>query len=1262
MPAFTLSPSRIARFYYHECERYLRWHCTAKADRISVGVPEIREESSPVTRAVLEGGYRWEEEVIQNHIKETVRIAKGKSQLHKRAFGVTESISTLKNLKIGESVYQPALEVPQCFYERYGLNSDFCHFPPCRPDLIQLTQNKKREPCLRIIDIKAADVLKTSHRIQISLYALILRDIAETHQIPYHTDTDTAAVWLSGREEPENFELCFSIRILEQFLRHDLVSILEMDAQEVPWHLFHRCEWCEFYTYCRKEAEEKQSVSLIPGLSARGRRFLRELNPPVNTLDEFEAFLQKESADQHLESCGSLRGKRKKLQNAVTALKQGKVIAHVGSSLALPVSEDVNITLTLQAEPLSGKIYAAGFRRLKGKEVYGSGSEEKIFIAQSPDDCGEIQTAFLHALHEELKTLDAYNRNREKTEQKSLQIYTFDTYEKRLFHRLLQESLKMPDRDSASLQMIFCFQDKSPADKDQHPATELSFQPVVLTSVIRKLLALPLPISLRLPETLALLPSPHFDFRFDPSPMFWFELGSTMKSDAIFNVWHGGKSEQSEWIENEIRRRLTGAQAVTDGIRAKVSDQLFAWPRKFLFPEMQNFRNSEISRLAFIIPYESFTAARNMREARTAPISERISKGISILLEYAGHQQWKVLSEIQGDALNQNGFPHYLLTPDTEEGERAQMAFDDFLYRKTMYAPKGEVRLAAIREMKTDAKTQMAESLHLDLRTHRDQTDFRKGDKALLHSRFTDFTLDNMLTRLSELDEEPDNDFLKLLRNPAAFASEIRMEKKADFIKTAEKYAGFTPSQMYAFRHFLENRLTLVWGPPGTGKTHFLAKALLCFVKICKEMNQGLRIAVTAFTHAAIENLLEDIRQHMKNFALEHDLFLCKMKNRSSPKGENLPVIPDSKLYDAMEHDLLIAGGTVHSFHKSGVEHEFPILIADEASQMKFGEFALAMKLLEKNGRIMLAGDDLQLPPIISGEYPESEDGLPGLHDSVFAYLRARDKSENPYTSQLQENWRMNAVLSHFPAMTLYGRDYRPATKQIAGQKICLKPENSGKSDENTFCQWLLNPDYPLILCVPENTQTAVENQTEARLAALLAHYLRNRLIRENTEKTYPDTEAGDKAFWSEGLFIVSPHHAQIRAIRKEMAALREWKSLPFVDTVDKMQGQQCENVIVSYGVSDAETALSEAEFIYSLNRLNVSVTRAKAKCIVFISRPLLEPCFDLLQNEAAVKGLGYMLALADFCTRFGEEKDFDLCFAGSRGKVKTFRAETKKW
>jgi superfamily I DNA and/or RNA helicase len=297
------------------------------------------------------------------------------------------------------------------------------------------------------------------------------------------------------------------------------------------------------------------------------------------------------------------------------------------------------------------------------------------------------------------------------------------------------------------------------------------------------------------------------------------------------------------------------------------------------------------------------------------------------------------------------------------------------------------------------------------------------------------------------------------------------------------------------------------------------------------------------------------------------------------------------------------------------------VLVVDEGSQMKWGELSLALDVLKPGGRLIIAGDDLQLPPIMAGRYPPPEDGLPGLEDSIFAYLRARDNPAAPYTQQLTENWRMHQRLSDFAATTLYGAAYRPATPEVASRRLSLPP--------SSHPLWpLLDPDYPLTLWILEDVQAAQENLVEAELVAGLAT-----LLREQTP-----SEIDDTTFWKESLFIVSPHHLQIRAIRKELSRLRHWRSSPFVDTVDKMQGQEAKAVIVSYGVSDRETALQEAGFIYSLNRLNVSITRAQAKCVVFLPRPLLQPSFDVLDDDKAALGLGHMNALLRYCQTHGHE------------------------
>ena len=135
-------------------------------------------------------------------------------------------------------------------------------------------------------------------------------------------------------------------------------------------------------------------------------------------------------------------------------------------------------------------------------------------------------------------------------------------------------------------------------------------------------------------------------------------------------------------------------------------------------------------------------------------------------------------------------------------------------------------------------------------------------------------------------------------------------------------------------------------------------------------------------------------------------------------------------------------------------------------------------------------------------------------------------------------------------------------------------------------------------------------------------------------------------------MFIVSPHHAQIRAIQRELAARRRWEVVPFVDTVDKMQGQEADAVIVSYGVADPEFALREAEFIYGLNRLNVAITRARTKCVLCLPRPLLEATPQVLDVEPAAAGLAFMRRLVALAEEEGEE----ISFEGEEAEAKMFR------
>jgi len=192
-----------------------------------------------------------------------------------------------------------------------------------------------------------------------------------------------------------------------------------------------------------------------------------------------------------------------------------------------------------------------------------------------------------------------------------------------------------------------------------------------------------------------------------------------------------------------------------------------------------------------------------------------------------------------------------------------------------------------------------------------------------------------------------------------------------------------------------------------------------------------------------------------------------------------------------------------------------------------------------------------------------------------------------------------------------------------------------------------LDPEYPLVLVILDGPRAAQANPVEADLVAQFVVALRDGL-RDETGRPYAD----DATFFRHGVFIVSPHHAQIHAIQTELAARREWVALPFVDTVDKMQGQEADAVLVSYGVADPEFALREAEFIYGLNRLNVAMTRARSKCVLCLPRPLLEATPQVLDVAPAAAGLAFMRRLVALAEEQGEE----LTFEGEEAEARLLR------
>jgi hypothetical protein len=178
-----ISPSRLARFYFHECERYLRYSSVRAEDREREGVPRPVRETRPVAQAILDSGLAWEEEVVEHLLSGHVYLAEGAGEdgkpLSESVIDQATARRLLTSIEPGESVYQPELAVPPRFYERYGLDPDVVHWPPCRPDLVEADATPNGETVLRVIDIKASPGVKLSHRIQATVYSLVLECLLE---------------------------------------------------------------------------------------------------------------------------------------------------------------------------------------------------------------------------------------------------------------------------------------------------------------------------------------------------------------------------------------------------------------------------------------------------------------------------------------------------------------------------------------------------------------------------------------------------------------------------------------------------------------------------------------------------------------------------------------------------------------------------------------------------------------------------------------------------------------------------------------------------------------------------------------------------------------------------------------------------------------------------------------------------------------------------------------------------------------------------
>jgi superfamily I DNA and/or RNA helicase len=100
-------------------------------------------------------------------------------------------------------------------------------------------------------------------------------------------------------------------------------------------------------------------------------------------------------------------------------------------------------------------------------------------------------------------------------------------------------------------------------------------------------------------------------------------------------------------------------------------------------------------------------------------------------------------------------------------------------------------------------------------------------------------------------------------------------------------------------------------------------------------------------------------------------------------------------------------------------------------------------------------------------------------------------------------------------------------------------------------------------------------------------------------KSTWTDKKGKTELLQLKDILVVAPYNAQVALLSERLPAGAR------VGTVDKFQGQQAPLVFYSMATSTPEDAPRGMEFLYSLNRFNVAISRARCVAVMVASPAL---------------------------------------------------------
>jgi uncharacterized protein len=286
--------------------------------------------------------------------------------------------------------------------------------------------------------------------------------------------------------------------------------------------------------------------------------------------------------------------------------------------------------------------------------------------------------------------------------------------------------------------------------------------------------------------------------------------------------------------------------------------------------------------------------------------------------------------------------------------------------------------------------------------------------------------------------------------------------------------------------------------------------------------------------------------------------------------GTLIDDVSDNAVIEAGGHQLI--AGTAWLFSRPALDRSIDFLFVDEAGQVSLAN-VIATGTSARN--IVLLGDQMQLGQPIQGVHP----GASG--ESSLEYLLRGQSTISPERGIfLGTTWRMHPDVCRFISEAVYDGRLQPEAHN-ANRVLVLDAQ----------AHPALRPSGIRLVEVQHDACSQCSPEEADAIRGLVASLLTQR---------YRDKDGVVHSIGLENILVVAPYNVQVNLLKQRLPGGAR------VGTVDKFQGQEAEVVIVSMTTSNGDYLPRFMDFLFSKNRINVAISRARSLAIVVANPALL--------------------------------------------------------